>query len=74
MYAAVYYQEDKSGPIKIAAKGAMEAILPYCTKMSSLEGEVPIDPESLNKELNSLMENGYRALVVAEGHLVKKRD
>ena len=97
MYAAVYYKEDKSGPIKaeedksellklendksrpaktegdksghikIAAKGAMEAILPYCTKMNSLEGVVPIDPEFLNRELNSLMENGYRALVVAEG-------
>lgn len=67
MYAAVYYQEETSVPIKIAVKGAMEAILPYCTKMSSLEGEIPIDPELLNNELNSLMENGYRALVVAEG-------
>jgi magnesium-transporting ATPase (P-type) len=70
MYAAVYYQEvkeAKSGPIKIAVKGAMEAILPYCTTMNSLEGEVPINTDSLNKELNSLMENGYRALVVADG-------
>ncbi|MFZ2497914.1 cation-translocating P-type ATPase [Methanosarcina sp.] len=67
MYAAVYYQEDKSGSIKIAVKGAMEAILPYCTKMNSLEGVVPIDPDFLNRELNSLMENGYRGLVVAEG-------
>ncbi len=67
MYAAVYYQADKSGPIKIAVKGAMEAVLPYCTKMNSLEGVVPIDPDFLNRELNSLMENGYRALVVAEG-------
>ncbi|AKB81247.1 Cation-transporting ATPase [Methanosarcina barkeri 3] len=67
MYSAVYYQEYTSGPIKIAIKGAMEAILPYCTKMNSLEGAIPIDPELLNKELNSLMENGYRALVVAEG-------
>lgn len=67
MYAAVYYRENKSGPIKIAVKGAMEAILPYCTKMNSLRKVVPTDPDFLNSELNSLMENGYRALVVAEG-------
>lgn len=66
MYAAAYYQED-SGSVRVAVKGAMEAILPYCTTMNTAEGEVPIDPDTLNKELNSLMERGYRALVVAEG-------
>jgi len=67
MYAAVYYQEEKSELIRIAVKGAMEAVLPYCTKMNDSEGTVSIDPDALNRELNSLMESGYRALVVAEG-------
>ena len=67
MYAAVYYKEDKSDHIRVAVKGAMEAVLPYCRKMYTAGGEVPIDPDSLNRELNSLMEKGYRALVVAEG-------
>ena len=53
--------------LNIAVKGAMEAILPYCTKMTSLEGVIPIDSDLLNRELNSLMEKGYRSLVVAEG-------
>lgn len=72
MYAAVYYQENKSGPIRVAVKGAMEAVLPYCTNMNVSEGTVPIDPVALNRELNSLMEKGYRALVVAEGSVSGK--
>ena len=35
--------------------------------MTSLEGAIPIDSDLLNRELNSLMEKGYRSLVVAEG-------
>jgi len=66
MYAAVYYRED-SGSIRVAVKGAMEAVLPYCTAMNTAEGKVPIDSDALNRELNSLMEKGYRVLVVAEG-------
>ncbi|MGB9926978.1 MAG: cation-translocating P-type ATPase [Methanosarcina sp.] len=73
MYSAVYYQENKDSPFKVAVKGAMEAVLPYCTKMSSPEGEVPIDSDTLNLELNALMEKGYRVLVVAEG-LISEKD
>jgi magnesium-transporting ATPase (P-type) len=74
MYAAVYYQENKNGPIRVAVKGAMEAVLPYCTTMNTSEGTAPIDPDALNRELNSLMERGYRALVVAEGQVSGKVD
>lgn len=73
-YAAVYYQKDKSGPVRVAVKGAMEAVLPYCTNMSTSEGTVPIDSDALNLELNSMMEKGYRALVVAEGSVSGKVD
>lgn len=72
MYAAVYYQENKSRPIRVAVKGAMEAILPYCKTMNTSEGAIPINPDTLNQELNSLMEKGYRALVVAEGQVSGK--
>lgn len=72
MYAAVYYQIDKSGPVEIAVKGAMEAVLPYCTKMGTSEGKVPVDSGLLNRELNSLMEKGYRVLVVAHGLVSKE--
>ncbi|AKB32176.1 Cation-transporting ATPase [Methanosarcina siciliae HI350] len=69
MYAAVYYQEDRSEPVRLAVKGAMEAVLPYCTAMNTSEGSVPINPDALNQGLNFLMEEGYRALVVAEGQI-----
>lgn len=67
MYSAVYYKEDKNDSLRIAVKGAMEAVLPYCTKMNTSEGDAPIDPDILYRELNSLMEMGYRVLVVADG-------
>jgi len=40
--------------------------------MNTSEGTVPIDPDILNQELSSLMERGYRALVVAEGQVSGK--
>jgi magnesium-transporting ATPase (P-type) len=67
MYSAVYYREEGDSSLRIAVKGAMEAVFPYCTKMNTLEGETLIDPDTLNRELNSLMEKGYRVLVVADG-------
>ncbi len=67
MYSAVYYREKEDGSLRLAVKGAMEAVLPYCTKMNTFEGETRIDPDALYKELNSLMERGYRVLVVADG-------
>ncbi|MGB9938824.1 cation-translocating P-type ATPase [Methanosarcina sp.] len=74
MYSAVYYKEDKSDSLRIAVKGAIEAILPYCTKMNTSEGEDPIDPEILYRELNSLMEKGYRVLAIADGFPEKAGD
>ncbi|RXA18999.1 HAD family hydrolase [Methanosarcina sp. MSH10X1] len=67
MYSAVYYRKEKEGSLRVAVKGAMEAVLPYCTKMNTLEGETRIDPDILYEEQNSLMEKGYRVLVVADG-------
>ncbi|MEM2124346.1 MAG: HAD-IC family P-type ATPase [Methanolinea sp.] len=69
MYAAVYYarEGETAPPVRIAAKGAAEAILPFCTEMATPHGTVPFDAEAVESELARLMEGGYRVLAVAGG-------
>ncbi|HDS64110.1 MAG TPA: HAD family hydrolase [Methanofollis liminatans] len=72
MYAAVYYRKEgdaQDAPIGLAVKGALEALLPYCTTMTAAEGRVPIDTAAIEAHLIDLMENGYRVLAVAEGQV-----
>jgi magnesium-transporting ATPase (P-type) len=70
MYAAVYYREDSgtpNSPIRIAAKGAVEVILPFCTAMKGADSDLTLDPGVIEQQLAALMEEGYRVLAVAEG-------
>lgn len=69
MYAAVYYREEGDARVRLAVKGALEALLPYCTTMTAAEGRVPIDTAAIEAHLTDLMENGYRVLAVAEGEV-----
>ncbi|MDI6899128.1 MAG: HAD-IC family P-type ATPase [Methanolinea sp.] len=71
MYAAVYYREgeDPAGPVKIAVKGAVEALLPYCRAMATPAGTVPFDPLLVGSYMETMMEKGFRILAVAEGAL-----
>lgn len=72
MYAAVYYREDPGYPIQIAVKGAVEALIPFCTTMRGLYGDIPIGQQFIEHQLLTLMEEGYRVLAVAEGTLSEK--
>jgi len=72
MYAAVYYRDDdgsQEGQVRIAVKGAMEAVLPYCTHMVTPTGAVPLDSALVEEQMVRMMEDGYRVLAVAEGEL-----
>lgn len=72
MYAAVYYRDEndrRGSPVKIAVKGALEAVLPHCTTMNTPEGTVPLDSAVVEEHLVRMMENGYRVLAVAEGEV-----
>jgi len=71
MYAAVYYTVDQEpgAPVKLAVKGAIEAILPYCRTMVTPAGTVPLDQATVESHLDSMMEQGYRILAVAGGTL-----
>lgn len=75
MYAASYYREDTKtidAPIRVAAKGAVEALIPFCRAMKSPAGDLPIDPRAIEQQLHALMEEGYRVLGVAEGSTPSK--
>jgi magnesium-transporting ATPase (P-type) len=65
-YAAVWYRDG--GEIRVAVKGAIETVLPFCRTMAAgEEGGVPIDPDHVQGELDGLTSRGYRVLAVAHG-------
>ncbi|KUG20327.1 MAG: HAD-IC family P-type ATPase [Methanomicrobiaceae archaeon] len=64
-YAAVWYREEED--VRVAVKGAIEVLLPFCETMATEEGSVPIDPSHVEAQLLDLSESGYRVLAIAEG-------
>ncbi len=66
-YAAKAYHND-NGP-QVAAKGATEAILPFCQDMLTLDGAVAIDTEAVEQEALNLTAKGFRVLAVAHAEL-----
>lgn len=65
MFAAKYFRKD--GKVKVAVKGAIEAILPKCGRMMSANGPRPIDPQLVRKAGEDLAARGYRVLAIAAG-------
>jgi len=65
-YSAAYYQ-DKDGKTIVAAKGALETLLPYCQSMETGEGAVPLDRPRVEAHLRALTSGGYRVLAIASG-------
>ena len=66
-YAAKFYSAD--GLPKAAVKGAVESMLPLCTKMRTKEGIVPLDSAAIETEAVRLADGGYRVLAVAIGEM-----
>ncbi|MFQ5509550.1 MAG: cation-translocating P-type ATPase [Leptospirillia bacterium] len=50
-------------------KGALENLLPMCSRMAAAEGDLPIDPEAVSNRAETLASAGYRVLALAEGRL-----
>ena len=48
-----------------SVKGAMERLLPMCSKAATLQGESSLDAEAVIKQAHSLAAEGYRVLAVA---------
>jgi magnesium-transporting ATPase (P-type) len=66
-YAAVWYREGEE--TLVAVKGAFETVLPFCRTMAAAgqEGSVPLDPDRVQEDLETLTSRGYRVLAVARG-------
>jgi magnesium-transporting ATPase (P-type) len=59
----------------VAAKGAVETILEFCTQMATGDAEMPIEKESIVQQAAAMAAKGYRVLAFAKGqypHFVKK--
>jgi len=72
-YSAAYYQ-DRAGKTLVAAKGALETLLPYCRSMETGDGTVPLDRTRVEAHLRTLTSDGYRVLAVASGTTVGVSD
>ncbi len=67
-YAAVWYRE--AGEIRVAVKGAVETVLPFCRTMAAeQERGVPLDRDRVQEELDALTSGGFRVLAVARGRV-----
>lgn len=66
-YAATAYG-DKEG-VHVALKGALEAILPFCTRMRTASGDQPLDQYILLRQAQEMAETGYRVLAIATAPL-----
>ncbi|MDZ7359308.1 MAG: HAD-IC family P-type ATPase [candidate division KSB1 bacterium] len=71
-YAATAYRNN--GNIEVAVKGGVEAVLPFCSRMSTSSGDQPLDEDSLLRQAQELAEHGYRVLVIAGGSLAEAGD
>ena len=65
-YSVVSYQ-DQAGRNRIAVKGALEALLPFCQSMQTVEGNVPVDRPRIENQLREITREGYRVLAIAGG-------
>jgi magnesium-transporting ATPase (P-type) len=63
-YAAVAYQAADG--IHIVAKGALEAIAPFCARMRVASGDVPLSYDALRRQAEEMARDGYRVLAFAK--------
>jgi magnesium-transporting ATPase (P-type) len=59
----------REGSAVARVKGALETLLPMCSRMLSADGPVAIEPEQLRAQGVALAREGYRVLALAAGEL-----
>jgi magnesium-transporting ATPase (P-type) len=64
-FAAAFF--EKEGGIHVAAKGAAEAILDFCSRMAGADGPVALDRETIERQAEAMAQKGLRVLAVAGG-------
>jgi len=71
-FAAVAYSAD--GVLRIAVKGALEAVLPFCRTMKTSSGDAPVDQTLVTQQVENLAASGYRVLALADGEVSAETD
>ncbi|HMO57366.1 MAG TPA: HAD-IC family P-type ATPase, partial [Roseiflexaceae bacterium] len=64
-YAASCYREADA--LRLALKGAVETILPFCREMQSADGPVALDTAAVEQAAFSLAADGFRVIALAAG-------
>lgn len=66
-FAASLNQVD--GVHQVFVKGALEALLPMCRYMATVEKDLPLDITQLEQQAHTLAAQGYRVLALAGGNV-----
>ena len=64
-FSAAFY--EKEGTVHVAAKGAVETILDFCSSMQKEDGRTDLDREGIDQQAVEMAEEGLRVLAVAGG-------
>lgn len=66
-FAATLHQANTSQAKFVCVKGAVEKILPMCTRMAGLDQDSPLEQKIVNQILAKLAHQGVRILAFADG-------
>lgn len=66
-FSASFFEDE--GARRVAAKGAVETILGFCTRMDQNGTPAPIDREAVEREAEAMAKQGLRVLAVAGGEI-----
>jgi Ca2+-transporting ATPase len=53
----------------LSVKGALERLLPMCSKMAACEGDVALDQTVLMQQAQQMASQGYRVIAIADGEI-----
>lgn len=67
MYAASLHRAEEG--YRICVKGAVERLLPMCSRMATRQGEVPLQAEHVAGVAERLAADGFRVIALADGEL-----
>lgn len=64
-YAATLNETQRGGLISV--KGALEKLLPMCSHMQTIHGNMALNPDLITQQADQMAELGYRVLALAAG-------
>ncbi|MBN1322581.1 MAG: HAD-IC family P-type ATPase [Methanotrichaceae archaeon] len=59
---------------QVHVKGAPEKVLSFCTTMATIDGDLPLDSEAVERGARELAQGGYRLLALASGKMAPRQE